>query len=323
MTKTNDDPAANAIREIPVWKSWRWRLARAIVIYLFVPYAAIVLIFTSLQRTFMYPATTADHLAADETSLKQGTIHELTFVANDGIELHGWLILAEGHSANTEQEVSAELNSGRKTVIYFPGNSGNRGERLADLHELSRRNLNVICFDYRGYGDNPGSPSESALIEDAWKVWGLATKQKSIPAGNLLLFGESLGGSVAIQTAARASREGTPPAALILSSTFLSMTDNVKREYPFFPVDLMLWDTWRSDRFAAEVDCPVLMFHGTSDEFVPVAAARGLIGLFPARAEFEFGHRWHEVKGGTHNDISPMLLKTELERLLSHLDQDP
>ncbi|HSG73490.1 MAG TPA: alpha/beta hydrolase, partial [Planctomycetaceae bacterium] len=216
----------------------------------------------------------------------------------------------------------AELNSGRKTVIYFPGNSGNRRERLADLHELARRNLNVICFDYRGYGDNPGSPSESALIEDAWKVWELATKQKSIPSGNLLLFGESLGGSVAIQTAARASREGAPPAALILSSTFLSMTDNVKREYPFFPVDLMLWDTWRSDRFAIEVDCPVLMFHGTADEFVPLEAARELFGLFPPREESNFGHRWHEVRGGTHNDISPMLLKTELDQLLTHLDHD-
>lgn len=321
MTRTIEDPEATPKSEITLRKSWKRRLGRAIVIYLFVPYAAILLIFMGLQRTFLYPATKADRLAAGETSLKQGTIHDLTIIASDRIELNGWLILAEGRSANTEQEISAELNSSRKTVIYFPGNSGNRSVRLTDLRELARRNLNVICFDYRGYGDNPGSPSESALVEDAWKVWELATKQKSIPAGNLLLFGESLGGAVAIQTAARASREGTPPAALILSSTFLSMTDNVKREYPFFPVDLMLWDSWRSDRFATEVDCPVLMFHGTADEFVPVEAARELFSLFPLRSESEFGHRWHEIEGGSHNDISPILLKTELEQLLSHLDQ--
>ena len=300
-------------------KSWTQRLARAMVIFAVIPYLAVVLIFTGLQRTFLYPATKASVLSANKTSLKQGTIHDLSLIASDGIELNGWLILAEGHVAETDQELNAQLCSERKTVLYFPGNSGNRLVRLPDLRELTRRNLNVICFDYRGYGDTPGEPSEEAMIEDAWAVWGFATTQKAIPAENLLLFGESLGGGVAVQIAARACRTETPPAALILSSTFLSMTDNVQRKYPFFPVSLMLWDTWRSDRFAPDVDCPVVMFHGTEDEFVPLEAARTLFEKFSNRPNATVENRWIEIKRGEHNDIPPMLLRTELESVLQSL----
>jgi uncharacterized protein len=303
--------------DAPRRRSWRRLIVRIIVIYAFVPYAAVVLIFTVMQRTFLYPATKAENLAADTTSLPAGTIHDLSVVTRDGIELRGWLILAEGRSATSELELADELVSYRKTVLYFPGNSGNRRLRSADLRELTRRNLNVICFDYRGYGDSRGHPSEAALVNDAWEIWEFATIQNSISPENLLLFGESLGGSVAVQIAARASREGHPPAALILSSTFLSMTDNVQRVYPYFPVRLMLWDTWRSDWHAGEIDCPVLMFHGTADEFVPRSAARSLFELFPKRGGIGLEHQWCEIDGGSHNEIPPQLLKDKLDSLLS------
>ena len=197
---------------------------------------------------------------------------EVSFETDDGLTLSGWFVDASSDAA----------------VIVFNGNAGNRAYRAPLAAELARAGLSVLLFDYRGYGGNPGVPTETGLRADARaaRAW-LAER-----ATRIVYFGESLGAGVAVRLAV-----DHPPAALILRSPFTSLNDMAARHYPYLPARLLLRDRYASIDRIADVCAPLLVVAGERDSIVPAAHSRRL---------FEAGRdpkRFVVIPGADHNDL--------------------
>ena len=130
----------------------------------------------------------------------------------------------------------------RPAVVVFPGNAGNRAGRLPLGNALAEAGYGVVLAEYRGYGGNPGSPSQDGIISDALAI-AAATRRRLPSNGGLVYFGESLGAAVAI-----AAAEQERPDALVLGSPFTSMTDVGRYHYPWLPVSALLRDRYHVAR---------------------------------------------------------------------------
>lgn len=281
-------------------------LRRGVVLYVVAPYVAVTLFFVSLQRLFIYRPETADSLKVVDCGLDATFARDVQIATPDGSTLNGWVV---------HQQASGDSDLDRSPlVIYFPGNSLNRGERISDLREVAARGFDVLVFDYRGYGDSSGSPSESALSEDARRVWKYALDELGYDEDQVVVFGESLGGAVALSLWDESLSPPPRPAALILSSTFASMPETVAWHYPAFPFQYLLLDRWPSIERIPRVESPVTIYHGTDDEMIPLSQARQL-------AHAAVAAQLVEISGGTHNDIPLMQLREELDRIRTALRQ--
>jgi fermentation-respiration switch protein FrsA (DUF1100 family) len=230
-------------------------------------------------------------------------VHSVTLRADDGLDLHGWHILPDGEIAADRDECDWQLTLGRPVVLYFSGNAGNRQYRTLEFDIFTRLGCHVLVFDYRGYGDNPGSPSEERLAADARVAWRYATEQRGISPDRILLSGESLGGAVAVRLAADVCQAGTPPGAILLRSTFSSLPDVASYHYPWLPVRWLLLDRYQADEQISKVTCPILHIHGAQDTIVPIQFGRKLFAAAPERAANGLPKRFVEFAEADHNDI--------------------
>jgi fermentation-respiration switch protein FrsA (DUF1100 family) len=195
--------------------------------------------------------------------------------AADGIELHGWYVPVE---------------KSRGTVLFTHGNAGNISHRLDYVAMFHRLGYNLLIFDYRGYGNSSGAPSERGTYLDAESAWSYLTQMKHEPACRIALFGESLGGAVAAQLATQHQ-----PAALVIASSFTSVPDLGQQLYPWLPVRLVSrirYDTHTALQHSA---APVFIAHSPQDEIIPFAHGQALFAA--ARVPKTF----LELTGG-HND---------------------
>ncbi len=190
---------------------------------------------------------------------------DVTLAAADGVRLHGWFVPAE---------------DARGTVIVFHGNAGNLSHRLDTLRIFHDLGLNTLLFSYRGYGQSEGRPSEAGLMLDAAAAWEEITVRRGIPAEEVILFGRSLGGTVAAQQAAAAT-----PAALVLESTFTSVPDLAAELYRIFPVRLLARLEFDARAALAAVEAPILVVHSREDEIVPFSHAEALLDAAGTTAE--------------------------------------
>ena len=282
----------------PAPRSWRRTLLRGVVLYVVLPYLVVTLIFAVAQRRLLYRPTVADRLALRDAGLDERFGRDLEFTTPDGETLRGWLINGRGDAGDGP----------RPLVIYFPGNSLNRRERLADLREVAGRGFDILIFDYRGFGDSTGAPSEAALSADARLLWRFARDELGYDADRIVLFGESLGGAVALSLWDGSNPDPPRPAGVILNSTFASMPQTVRWHYPWFPFHWLLLDRWPSVERIGRVEAPIVVFHGSADEMIPPAHGRALAAASP-RARFV------EIPGGAHNDLPPRRLRRELDAL--------
>ena len=128
--------------------------------------------------------------------------------------------------------------------------------------------LAVLLFDYRGYGGNPGHPTEEGLAADARAALGYLAGRPEVDPERVIYFGESLGAAVALRLATE-----RPPAALVLRSPFASLAEVGRRHYPVLPVSLLLRDRYDSAALAGRLDAPLLVVAGGRDQIVPAATA--------------------------------------------------
>lgn len=277
---------------------WWKRIRRAIVLYLLVPYLAVVVIFVVLQRKLIYRPTVADDLRVTTVGLEAEAVRDVQIQTPNGGKLNGWLM----------QQVGGKDTVERPLVLYFSGNSLNRHERVNDLREVVRCGFDVLIFDYRGYGDSSGSPSEQHLTSDAMRIWNYACQDLDYKPGRIVIFGESLGGAVALSLWSSENTNPPQPGALILNATFVSMPRTVAWLYPLFPFQYLLLDRWPSIERITRVTAPIVVFHGTEDDMVPVSHGREL-------AEAAADSRFIKIPGAGHNEIPLLRLCAELERL--------
>jgi fermentation-respiration switch protein FrsA (DUF1100 family) len=235
------------------------------------------------------------------------SLADIGLQADDGRTLHGWRFAGEG------------TDRPRWLVIYFPGNGGCRRDRCADCRDFTTLDCEVLLFDYRGYGDNGGSPSEEKFAADAEAIWRLATTELGYSPRNIVLFGESLGGAVATRLAAERAQAGEPPAALILNSTFASLGETVAWHYPAFPFQYLLWDRFASVDRIPHVACPVLHFHGTDDDLVPIAHGCRLFAAAPKASPGGIASRFVTIEGGRHNFITMSDMRSAVSELLEQV----
>lgn len=173
---------------------------------------------------------------------------EVYFDTPDNKRLNGWYI------ANSKA---------KSTLLFCHGNAGNISHRLEKISIFYNLGLNIFIFDYRGYGKSFGVPSESGLYLDADAAYNYLTRKIGISKPGLIIYGESIGGAVAIDLARKRS-----VSALITEETFTSIKDMSGMAYPFLPYFIF------SSRFDAiskirNVSCPKLMIHSIDDEIVP------------------------------------------------------
>jgi uncharacterized protein len=203
---------------------------------------------------------------------------EVRFTTTDGLTLNGWL-------------VPPVDGLPKAAVLVFNGNAGHRAFRAPLARALARRGFAVLLFDYRGYADNPGRPSEAGLATDARAARRFLEREGGASSDRIVYFGESLGAAVAVELALE-----HPPAALILRSPFTSLVDMGRTHYPFLPVRALLRDRYPSLERIGRVRSPVLVIAGERDRIVPVQQSRRLFDAAPEPKRFV------EVPGADHND---------------------
>jgi fermentation-respiration switch protein FrsA (DUF1100 family) len=274
-----------------------------------------------LQRLLIYFPARDLRIEPRDAGLPAGQVHNVTVRADDGLELHGWHLMPDGQTAADRAEADQTLASGDRVVLYFSGNAGHRQFRTDECRVFTRLGCHVLLVDYRGYGDNEGSPSEASLAADAQNVWRYATDERRIAPQRLLLYGESLGGGVAVRLAAEQCLAGTPPGGLVLRSTFSSLVDAGAYHYPWLPVRWVLRDRYPSrDRIAA-VTCPVLQIHGARDSIIPLAIGRRLFDAAPAASASGVAKRFVELPTADHNDM-PDVAEPGLRRAVQEFLED-
>lgn len=167
-----------------------------------------------------------------------------TFTAADGVKLHGWLFRAKQPDA--------------PTLIWYHGNGGNITDRADVAINLARRGLNVFLFDYRGYGKSEGRPSEKKLFLDALAAYD------HIGGGDIILYGESLGGPYAAYTATKRRVR-----AVIIENSFPSLRALGNRLYAPLPLGWTAPFALDTTRWLNEAGVPVLVLHGRGDRVIP------------------------------------------------------
>jgi len=181
--------------------------------------------------------------------------------ANENL-LHGWYV----------------PGSGNGTWLWFHGNGGNIGHRVTELALLHHRlGVNMLIFDYQGYGRSQGRPSEGATYQDARAALAYLQQHHSYNKGPFVYYGHSLGTAVAVDLAVE-----HPPAGLILVSPFTSVSDMARLAFPWLPVPWLMKDRYNTLDRIPKVHCPLLILHGAQDELVPVSHGEE---LFEAAAE--------------------------------------
>lgn len=194
------------------------------------------------------------------------TYEELEFNTADGERLHGWYIPSD---------------NARGTLLFFHGNAGNLSHRLDSLQIFHRLGLNVFIFDYRGYGRSSGRPSEAGTQQDALAAWEYLVEKRGESPRQIVLFGRSLGASIAAGLAT-----GKQPAALILESTFTSVPELAAELYWWLPAKHLARLQYRTRDYLSQVHCPVLVAHSPEDEIIPFRHGQILYQAAPPSKAF-------------------------------------
>lgn len=236
---------------------WGWV---ALVLTVLVVIIAVGVVFVALsERSFIYfpdrsnPGSVAAHFSAGE---------DVLLATRDGLTLEAWWVPPSGDQAT------------HPAVLYLPGNGGNRLGRVSVAQALSEQGIGVLLLDYRGYGANPGSPTEAGLIRDAHA--GVEWLQgRGFSSQQIILVGESLGTGVALAVAGQ-----TPVAGVVLRSPYTSLAD-VGRHAFRIPVGWVMRDKFDSRARISTVQAPILVLAGAGDELIPVEQSRELAELAP------------------------------------------
>jgi hypothetical protein len=238
------------------------------------------------QRKLMYFPETIRTAPAD-AGLPQA--EEVILDTADGERVVVWHVPPQGN---------------RPVVLYFHGNGASLRYRVDRFRALTADGNGLLALSYRGYGGSSGSPTEAGLLADADAAYDFATAR--YPAERVVLWGESLGGGVAIALASK-----RPVARIVLESAFTSAVDIGASAYWFLPVRLLMKDQFRSDERIGKVTVPLLFLHGTRDVVVPLSFGERLFSLANEPK------RMVRFPGGGHNDLDSYGAQTAARQFIA------
>ena len=229
------------------------------------------LLYVLQSRLLYFPART---LIATPTDLGL-PYTPVSLAASDGTPLSGWFVPAE-HSQGV--------------VLFCHGNGGNISYLLDVLQQYNNLGLDTFVFDYRGYGQSAGTPSEQGTYLDVEAAWRYLTDERGFDPASIILIGRSLGGAIAAWLAQRVT-----PCALVIESAFTSVPDFAAHAYRLFPVRLLSRFRYSTREYLQTATCPVLVVHSPQDEIIPFYHGQDLFASAPEPKQFL-------QIAGSHND---------------------
>lgn len=213
----------------------------------------------------------------------------------DEVILHGWFVAGQSS----------------RVLLFFHGNAGNISHRLESIRQFRDLGLSVLIIDYRGYGQSGGSTTEEGIYRDADAAWRYLTEDRGIAAGEIVIFGRSLGASVAAWLASQQR-----PLALIVESSFTSVPDVARELYPWLPVRWLSRFSHATIDYVRGVRSPVLVSHSRDDEIIPFHHGEA---IFAAANE---PRTFLELRG-SHNDAFLRDQRIYMEGVRSFLAELP
>jgi fermentation-respiration switch protein FrsA (DUF1100 family) len=268
--------------------SWRWRLLCLVAIAACIYVGMLVVLVFLEDRIVFHPIPAAD----EWLSKPDEHIQDVDFTAADGMRLHGWWCPCEG---------------ARGAILHCHGNAGNLsflGRCAVELREQLHES--VLLFDYPGYGHSDGKPTEAGCYAAADAAFEWLTQTQGISPEQVVLYGESLGGGVAVELAHR-----RPHRALVLVKTFTSIPNVGQQRLPFIPAHLIAHNHF--DNLAKIKACtrPVFIAHGSADDVIPFAEGQRLFDAANEPKQFV------AVEGKDHNDVLESRFLGELRQFLA------
>ena len=218
---------------------------------------------------------------------------DAAFVSSDGTSLHGWYIRCE---------------KPRAVILFSHGNAGNLSDRADTARVLNElAGVSVMLYDYRGYGQSEGRPSEKGVLDDARAARAWLARREGIDRRDVVLMGRSLGGAVSVDLARDGAR------ALVLESTFTSIPDMAAIHYPWLPFRRFIRNRFDSASKIGDYHGPLLQSHGDADQIVPFEVGRRLYEAANEPKQFLV------IEGGDHNDPQPLEFYAKLIEFLDNL----
>jgi len=207
-------------------------------------------------------------------------IEEVFLKTEDNIRLHSWYL----------------DNNSEKTVLFFHGNAGNLSDRKKQIEVFNDLNLNALILDYRGYGKSEGSiKKENDLYVDAKTALEFLLEEKKIATSDIIIWGRSLGGAVAIDIA-----QNINFSAVIIESSFFSMDYLINSKFWILPVRFLSRFHFRSDKKIKKIRSKTLIVHSLNDKTIPFVNGQKLFRNRRGRACRSYDKDFLEIHG-SHN----------------------
>jgi uncharacterized protein len=282
---------SNGLRPRRSWKkkALRWILGAAIV------YLGVIVVLSSLENWMIFRPMPASEDWVDPATCNL-KVEDVTLQSADGTRLHAWWSPVETGSNNHPDGA----------LLYCHGNAGNLSYRAYSIPSWHKfLHVPVLIFDYPGYGKSAGKPTERGCYAAADAAYDWLIQVKGIRADQILIYGGSLGGGVAVDVASR-----RPHRALILAKTFTSVADVGQTIYPWLPVRWIVRNRFDNRAKIGQCTRPVFIAHGTADNLVPFRLAKELYEAANEPKHFFI------LEGRDHNDASPPEMFLELQKFL-------
>jgi fermentation-respiration switch protein FrsA (DUF1100 family) len=243
-----------------------------------VAYAVLVLLAWHYQEKLAFPAPRARLADPGAAGMSDG--RRVTVLTSDGLQLSGWFL---------PPAPPPEPRTPAPGLLWFYGNFETVSSLAPLIWDLRLPGVALLILDYRGYGESEGKPTEPGLYKDGEAAWDFLASQAGVDSGRIAVYGRSLGAAVALHVATV-----RPVRAIVLDSPFSTGRDMARLHYPLLPsfiVRLSLDNVGRASR----VQAPLLVFHGTADNIVPLRMGRAV-------AEAGRARELVLLEGAGHND---------------------
>ena len=200
-----------------------------------------------------------------------------------------WLLTADGVRINAFYRSNP---ASKQVLLWFHGNAEHIGYGLDHLRALAKTGANILAVDYRGYGKSEGKPDEAGVYHDADAAYDYLIKERHFRAQDIIIYGHSLGGAVAVNLASR-----RPCGGLIVQSSFTSARAMARRMFTIPLIAYVVKSRFDSLQKIRDVHAPILIVHGTRDEVIPFAMGQQLFAAAPEPKSF------YPIEGAGHNNL--------------------
>jgi uncharacterized protein len=242
------------------------------ILFCFIALQLSSLLYCASRPYFMYYPEKKINATPEDIGLKYELIRLKT---KDLTTIAGWWIPSDNE---------------RGVVLFSHGNTGNISDCLESIKIFNRLKLSIFIYDYRGYGESEGKPSEEGTYLDAEASWLYLTNERKIAGEKIIVSGRSLGGSISAWLA-----DNHTPGMLIIESSFTSLVDVAMDRHSWFPGKLAFGESYSTSTHLKKIKCPVLIIHSKDDKISPYTQGEKL---------FKDANEPKEllVISGSHND---------------------